>query len=78
MLCQHCSESATVSIGTEAKGIPHGTVVTLQVYPEFPVDPTTVNLTTQVTLTGILELSTATATFTFPFGFSRGFVRASW
>jgi hypothetical protein len=61
-----------------AKGIPPGTIVTLQVYFEVPLDQTTLNLTAQATLAGTLDLSTATATFTFPFGYSRCFIRASW
>jgi hypothetical protein len=68
-----------VNVDIQATGIPNGTVVTLQVYPQIPTDPTTVNLpTAQATLAGTLQSSTATATFTFPYGFSRGFVRASW
>ncbi len=72
------SKSTPVNVDIEATGIPSGTVVTLHVYPQAPVDPMTVNLTAQVTLTGTSELSTGTATFTFPYGFSRGFVRATW
>jgi hypothetical protein len=68
-----------VNVDLTATGIPPGTVVTLQVYPQSPTDNTTVNLpTAQATLGGTLQSSTATATFTFPYGFSRGFVRASW
>jgi hypothetical protein len=73
------SKTTSVNVDIQATGIPTGTVVTLQVYPETPVDLTTVNLpTAQATLTGTLQSSTATAAFTFPWGFSRGFVRASW
>jgi hypothetical protein len=73
------AKDGTVNVDIEARGIPPSTVVTLQVYPEVPVDPTTVNLpTAQVTLAGTLELSTASATFSFPFGYSRCFIRASW
>lgn len=73
------SKNGPVNVDIEATGIPPGTVVTLQVYPETPADLTTVNLPpAQATLSGTLQSSTATATFTFPYGFSRGFVRASW
>jgi hypothetical protein len=73
------SKNGPVNVEIQATGIPNGTVVTLQVYPQSPTDGTIVNLpTAQATLNGNLQLSTATATFTFPYGFSRGFVRASW
>jgi hypothetical protein len=73
------SNGAPVDVQIEATGIPPGTVVTLKVYPETPSDALTVQLpTTQATLAGTLQFSTATATFTFPFGFSRGFIRANW
>ncbi len=73
------SKNSAVSVDIQATGIPPGTIVTLQVYPQSPTDPTIVNLpTAQATLSGTLQSSTATATFTFPYGFSRGFVRASW
>jgi hypothetical protein len=73
------SKTTPVSVDIQASGIPPGTVVTLQVYPQSPVDPSTVNLpTAQATLAGTVQSSTATATFTFPYGFSRGYVRASW
>jgi hypothetical protein len=73
------SSAAPVSVEIQATGIPVGTVVTLQVYPETPDDSTTVYLpAVQVTLAGSLESSTATAMFTFPFGYSRCFIRATW
>jgi hypothetical protein len=73
------SKSGPVNVDIQATGIPPGTVVTLQVYPQTPTDIQTVNLpTAQATLSGTQQSSTATATFTFPYGFSRGFVRASW
>ena len=67
-----------VNVTISASGVPPGTVVMLQAYPEIPVDETTVYLTGQATLTGTLQSSTATVSFSFPFGFSRGFVRANW
>jgi hypothetical protein len=73
------SKNAAVNVDIEATGIPPGTVVTLQVYPQTPTDLTVVNLpTSQATLSGTLQSSTATAIFAFPYGFSRGFVRATW
>jgi hypothetical protein len=73
------SKNTAVNVDIQASGIPSGTVVTLQIYPQSPTDPATVYLpTAQATLNGTLQSSTATATFTFPYGFSRGFVRASW
>jgi hypothetical protein len=73
------SRNSPVNVDIQARGIPPGTVVTLQVYPQTPTDVLTINLpTAQATLIGTVESSTATATFTFPYGFSRGFVRASW
>jgi hypothetical protein len=73
------SKNGPVNVDIQATGIPNGTVVTLQVYPQTPTDLTTVNLpTAQATLSGTLQSSTATATFTFPYGFSRGYVRATW
>jgi hypothetical protein len=73
------NKNGPVNVGIAAAGIPPGTVVTLQIYPQSPTDQTTVNLpTAQATLAGTLELSMATVTFTFPYGFSRGYVRASW
>ena len=73
------SKNTAVNVDIQATGIPPGTVVTLQVYPQTPTDINTVNLpTAQATLAGTLQSSAATATFTFPYGFSRGYVRASW
>jgi hypothetical protein len=73
------SKAGPVNVDIQATGIPPGRVITLQVYPENPVDLTIVSLpTAQATLAGTLGSSTATATFTFPYGLSRGFVRASW
>ncbi len=73
------SSNGSVNIDIAATGIPSGTVVTLQVYPQSPLDMTTVNLpTAQATLVGTLQSSSATAIFTFPYGFSKGFVRATW
>jgi hypothetical protein len=73
------TRSTPVNVDIQATGIPPGTVVTLQVYPQTPTDLATVNFpTAQATLAGTLQLSTATAQFTFPYGFSRGWVRASW
>jgi hypothetical protein len=73
------SRNGAVNVDIQATGIPDGTVVTLQVYAQTPIDLTAVNLATaQATLGGTLQSSTATATFTFPYGFSRGFVRATW
>jgi hypothetical protein len=73
------NKNTPVSVSIEATGIPPGTVVTLQVYPQTPVDSSIVNLpTAQATLEGTIESSTATTTFTFPYGFSRGYVRATW
>jgi hypothetical protein len=73
------NSNSPVNVDVQASGIPPGTVVTLQVFPQSPADLTTVNLpTAQATLAGTVQSSTATATFTFPYGFSRGFVRASW
>jgi hypothetical protein len=72
------SKGTPVNIDIQASGIPAGTVVTLQIYPQAPVDPATINLTAQATLAGTVASSTATATLTFPFGFSRGWVRATW
>lgn len=67
-----------VAVADRGNEHPPGTVVTLQVFPQTPTDPTVVNLSALATLVGTLQSSTATATFTFPYGFSRGFVRASW
>lgn len=73
------SSNSPVSIDIQATGIPPGTVVTLTIYPQTPTDNRIVNLpTTQATLSGTLQTSTATTTVTFPYGFSRGYVRASW
>lgn len=73
------SNSGSVNVTIQATGIPNGTVVTLQVFPQTPTDLTVVNLpTAQATLSGTLQSSTATVPFTFPYGFSRGFVRATW
>jgi hypothetical protein len=73
------NSTSPVSVDITSAGIPPGTVVTLQVFPQTPTDVTIVNLpTAQATLGGTLQSSTARATFTFPYGFSRGFVRATW
>jgi hypothetical protein len=73
------SSTAPVDVDISASGIPPGTVVTLQVYPQSPSDSNLINLpTAQATLAGTVQASTATATFIFPYGFSRGFVRATW
>jgi hypothetical protein len=73
------SNGAEVEVVIEASGIPNGTVVTLQVYPQTPSDGTIVNLPpVQATLTGDAQHSTATVNFTFPYGFSRGYLHASW
>ena len=65
------NNNGAVNVDVAATGIPPGTVVTLQVYPQSPTDITVVNLpTAQATLAGTLQSSTATATFTFPYGFS--------
>jgi hypothetical protein len=71
-------KNTPVNVEIEGSGIPDGTVVTLQIYPEAPIDPLTIVLTTQATLSGTLARTTATATIMFPYGFSRGFVRATW
>jgi hypothetical protein len=71
--------SAAVDIEIEATGIPPGTPVTLEVYPQDPPDLTMINFpSVQTILTGTLQSSTATVQFTFPYGFSRGVVRATW
>lgn len=73
------NNAEAVNVDIQATGIPPGTSVTLWVYPEIPVDSTTVYLpTVQATLTGTLQSSTATAAFQFPYGVSRGFIRANW
>lgn len=73
------SSNAPVSVEIAATGVPPGTIVTLQVFPQTPTDLSTIYLpTAQATLAGTVESSTATASFTFPYGFSRGFVRATW
>jgi hypothetical protein len=72
------NKNTPVSVEIQASGIPPGTKVTLQVYSEAPVDPSTVNLTAEATLAGTTQSSTASAQMTFPFGFSRGYVRATW
>ena len=65
------NNGGSVNVDVAATGIPPGTVVTLQIYPQSPTDLTTVYLpTAQATLAGTLQSSTATATFTFPYGFS--------
>jgi hypothetical protein len=73
------SNGGPVAVEIEATGIPHGTFVTLQVYPQSPIDPSVVNLSpVQATLTGTLQRTTATVMITFPYGFSRGTLRATW
>lgn len=73
------SNGSAVPVEIEATGVPPGTVVTLQVYPQTPDDVTVVNLPpVQTTLAGTLQRSTATVSFTFPYGFSRGTLRATW
>ena len=65
------NNGGSVNVDVAATGIPPGTVVTLQIYPQSPTDLTTVYLPiAQATLAGTLQSSTATATFTFPYGFS--------
>lgn len=73
------SSSSAVPVVIEATGIPHGTVVTLEVFPQAPENPQVVKLPpVQATLTGTLQHSTATVNFVFPYGFSRGTIRATW
>jgi hypothetical protein len=72
------NKQTPINVDIEARGIPPGTVVTLQVHSQTPTDNNTLNVTAQATLSGTLQLSTATAQFTFPYGFSRGFLRATW
>jgi len=73
------SKAGPVSVDIQATGIPNGTVVILQVYPQIPADSSIVSLpTAQATLIGTVQSSSATVSFTFPYGFSRGFIRASW
>lgn len=73
------SSAAAVPVEIEATGIPNGTTVTLQVFPQSPDDVTLISLPPiQTTLTGTLQRSTATVNFVFPYGFSRGTLRATW
>jgi hypothetical protein len=73
------SSSAAVPVNIEATGIPPGTVVTLEVFPQTPDNINTIKLpSAQATLTGTLQQSTATVNFVFPYGFSRGTIRATW
>jgi hypothetical protein len=69
-----------VTVDIEARNIPLGTKVNLEVFSENPIDNTVVNQVVESTaLTGATAaLSTATASFTFPSGFSRGWLRATW
>ena len=68
------NSGSAVPFAIEAKNIPVGTVVTLQVISENGADQTA----NASPLAGTLALSTATANVTLPTGFSRGFVRATW
>ena len=63
-----------VSVTVEARNIPVGTIVTLQIFPNLG-DPITVETTP---LAGTEEQSTAEAMVQFPRGFSRGYVQATW
>jgi hypothetical protein len=73
------SGAGAVPVEIEALGVPPGTIVTLQVYPQSPDDASTINLpAVQATLSGTVDRSTATINFVFPYGFSRGTLRATW
>jgi hypothetical protein len=73
------TQTQAVTLDVEARNIPTGTIVKLEVFAENATDNTVVNQVVDSTpLAGSSALSTATASFTFPPGFSRGFVRATW
>ena len=73
------SSSAAVPVNIQATGIPPGTVVTLEVFPQTPDNLTVIKLPpAQAALIGTLQQSTATVNFVFPYGFSRGTIRATW
>jgi hypothetical protein len=73
------NQSQAVTIEIEAKNIPIGTIVNLEVFAENPSNLAVVNeVAASTPLGGTVALSTATASFTFPPGFSRCFVRATW
>jgi len=68
------NSSVAVPFAIEARNIPVGTVVKLQIFSENASD-LTVNASP---LVGTLQLSTATANVLLPSGFSRGVIRAIW
>ena len=73
------NQTGAVTLDIEAKGIPVGTIVNLEVYSENPTNSTIViQVVPSTPLLGSLALSAATASFSFPSGYSRAWVRASW
>jgi hypothetical protein len=73
------NSTAPVAVVIQASGIPPGTIVTLLVYPQTPVDSSIVYLPpVPATLAGTLASSTATVAVAFPYGFSRGYLSATW
>ena len=74
------SQTQAVTLDIEAKNIPLGTIINLEVFSENPTDNTIVDQVVASTpLAGqTATLSTANASFTFPPGFSRCWVRATW
>lgn len=66
--------SVAVPFAIEARNVPVGTIIKLQIFSETGVDQT-IDATP---LAGTLAVSTATANALLPSGFSRGTVRAIW
>jgi hypothetical protein len=68
------NSTAAVPFVIEARNIPVGTIVKVQVFSETGLD----QAVDASPLSGTSQLSTATANITLPPGFSRGMVRATW
>ena len=68
------NSTAAVLFAIEARNIPTGTVVKLQIFSETGADLTI----DSSPLVGTPQVSSASASAILPSGFSRGFVRATW
>ncbi len=75
------SQTQAVTLDIEARNVPVGTIVKLEVFAENATDNTVVNQvvdSTPLAASTTPGTLTAAASFTFPAGFSRCWVRATW
>jgi hypothetical protein len=68
------NSASAVTLNIEARNIPIGTVIKLNVFSENSAD----QIVDSTPLAGTFAQSTATASVTVPSGYSRMYVRATW